>query len=343
MEAKIWLTGFVPFGNHTFNPSQEIAEALIGTTHSVEIEPAEPFGLQSTSVQLHFEGSILSVDEAGSSDSLSHFDGIDAVIHLGLKETADRIHLEMCAVNECDFRIADNSGRQLRESPVEPTGLSLLHSTAHRPSFEIAYGDTSAVVISEDAGRFVCNETYFRTLYSIESQGLNLPAMFIHIPAFDNIDAERQIEIILEVAARLAQKPTMSVVGGVVVNAEGKMLACKRAASEAMGGWWEFPGGKIEAGETAEIALEREMKEELGLDVKVGPCLGHHDHDYGSMIVKLAFHLCKAPGQEPKLSVHDESRWITESEIKTIEWLPPDVAFVEELAERGFAALVDQS
>ena len=348
MDLTVRLTGFQPFGDHAVNPSQVLVGSLLGTTHELNLDALGPFGVESTVARVRFIGEILTVDEAGSRVSTTAIDGVDAVMHVGLKETATELHLEMCAINENTFRIPDNSGRQLRESFIEESGLALLHCTGHRPSFEILAGRESALVISEDCGRFVCNETYYRTLHAIDAGGVQvrgraLPALFLHIPPFESVPESRQRELLLEIAARLALKPTIAVVGGVVVREDGRMLACRRAPEEAMGGWWEFPGGKIDPDETEPQALTREMREELGLEVEVGTLLGRHSHDYGAMRVNLAFYACTADGQTPTLRVHDASCWVSEAEVGSLEWLPPDVDFVNRLAAEGFDALRDQS
>ena len=74
-----------------------------------------------------------------------------------------------------------------------------------------AFSENDAVIISEDCGRFVCNETYYRTLQSIkeralQSRGRALPAIFVHIPSFDHVSAEVQLEILCELCARIVQK-----------------------------------------------------------------------------------------------------------------------------------------
>ncbi|MDP6899230.1 MAG: NUDIX domain-containing protein [Candidatus Thalassarchaeaceae archaeon] len=348
MDARVWLTGFQPFGTHSENISKILADQLISSTHSVSVDTTPPFGLEQNNINLIFEGEILSVDESGSrqtSESLRETLP-DAVIHLGLKETATQVHLEMCAINESNFRIADNSGRQLSNQLIDQSGLALLHTTVHRPSLEIFSNQFTDVIISEDCGRFVCNETYYRTLHEIESKDLQhrqraLPAIFIHLPPIEFVPLSRQMEIVLDIAARIVQKPTIQVVGGAVISPDGKMLACRRSPDEVMAGWWEFPGGKVDVGETEIEALQREMMEELNLNVNVGNCIGRHDHDFGPIIVNLAFYTCVADHQEITLHVHDEFKWFTEAEAPTIKWLPPDVDFILHLAELGFMTLRD--
>ena len=350
MDARVWLTGFQPFGSHSDNVSKTLANQLISTTQSVSVETTPPFGLEDNKMNLNIEGTILSVDELGSRQTSESICEIlpDAVIHLGLKETATQVHLEMCAVNECNFRIADNSGRQLSNQLIEQSGLAMLHTTVHRPSLEILSDQLTDVVISEDCGRFVCNETYYRTLHEIESRDVRhrqrpLPVIFIHLPPIEFVSLSRQMEIVLDIAARIVQKPTIQVVGGAVISPDGKMLACRRSPGEVMAGWWELPGGKVDVGETEIEALQREMIEELNLNVNVGHCIGRHHHDFGPMIVNLAFYACVADHQELTLHVHDEFKWLTEAEAPTIKWLPPDVDFILGLAELGFMTLRDEN
>ncbi len=346
MEATVWLTGFQVFGNHETNVSKDIAEQLIGQTFEVYLESKPPFGLESESINIKFEGEILTVDERGSRLTAERLESVlpDAVIHLGLKENASQVLLELCAFNQCEFRIEDNSGRRLQNTRVVKNALPLLHTTTHAPSLRLFVDEHDDIEISEDCGLFVCNETYFRTLHKIESDILTirnrpLPALFMHLPSEEKVQRERLQSIVLDVAARIVQKPVIQVVGGAIVSDAGKILACRRSSDQEMGGFWEFPGGKIEGGESEDSALIREMQEELGISVEVIRCIGRFSHDYGSMILNLAFYSCIADGQNPVLSVHDELKWLSEDEVHTVQWLPPDVGFVEKLATGGFNKL----
>ena len=208
MKAQIWLTGFEPFGHHTENPSQQLVERLLNTTliHHFDENPVHV--LESTSVEMTFSGMILSVDEEGSRQSIEHLTDIDAVVHVGLHENSEKIRFEMSAANENHFRIADNSGRQISATSIVESGNPQLHTTANRDTVESAFSRNDAVIISEDCGRFVCNETYYRTLNSIHEQGLQsrgrtLPAIFIHIPSFNHVSAEVQLDILCELCAHI--------------------------------------------------------------------------------------------------------------------------------------------
>ena len=344
MKARIWLTGFEPFGHHTENPSKILVERILDSTQFRQLQEVLPYGLESETIELAFSGEILSVDEEGSRFSTEHFEDFDAVIHVGLNEKAEKVRLEMCAINESDFRIPDNSGRQLAETFVDESGLALLHSTAHRPSIEHAFTDNDAVEISEDCGRFVCNETYYRTLHSIENRGLQsrgraLPAIFVHIPPFEFVSEEKQLDILYELSARIVQKPIVQVVGGVLINPDHQILACRRAPDQVMAGYWEFPGGKVDAGETNFQALKRELNEELGLHVDSASHVDTIVHDYGSMIVNIAFFSCQIAPSEMTPIVHDEFLWVSEDEAASLNWLPADVEFVNRLIDTGFSSI----
>jgi len=136
---------------------------------------------------------------------------VDAVVHVGLHENSEKVRFEMCAANVCDFRIPDNSGRQISGDFIDESGDVLLHTTVNRSSISNVFSEYETIIISEDCGRFVCNETYYRTLYSIKERGLQsrgraLPAIFVHIPSFDYVSAEVQLEILCELCAHIVQK-----------------------------------------------------------------------------------------------------------------------------------------
>ncbi len=344
MQARIWLTGFEPFGQHEQNPSKILVEQLLGTTQIEQLDAIPPYGFETNSVELTYLGKILTVDEAGSRTSLSHLENIDAVVHVGLNEKAEKVRLEMCAINELNFRIPDNSGREISEDFVDESGLPLLHTTAHRPSITSWFSGNHAVEISEDCGQFVCNETYYRTLNSIErngwqSRGRALPAIFVHIPPFEFVPESQQLGILGKLCAQIVQKPIVEVVGAVIINSNHQILACKRASDQVMAGYWEFPGGKVDAGETQLDALIRELDEELGINIELPTPIDTIEHDYGSMIVRITFYSGTFPNQELTPSVHDECRWVSASEAKLLNWLPADIGFVEQITELGFENL----
>lgn len=122
----------------------------------------------------------------------------------------------------------------------------------------------------------------------------------------------------------------VSVVGGAIVR-DGRVLASRRTEPPALAGLWEFPGGKVEAGETDEVALARELEEELGLAVVVGERIGP-DLLIGETAV-LRVYLCEAPVGEPVLVDHDEHRWLSAGELDDVAWIPADAPVVAALRE----------
>ena len=344
METRIWLTGFEPFGAHDENPSQILVEKLLNTKRVHQLQSTAPYGLESESVELDFSGRILTVDEAGSRSSLPEIREYDAVIHVGLNENAEKIRLEMCAVNESNFRIPDNQGRMIQEIFVEDSGLALLHTTTHRPSIEASFKDNDLIDFSEDCGRFVCNETYYRTLHEIETKGLqrrgrSIPAIFVHIPAFSFVSLKQQLEVLIELSARISQKPVVQVVGGVLFNQNHEILACRRATDQVLGGHWEFPGGKVDSDESPPEALQRELLEELGIQANVGQLIDKVVHDYSSMIVSIDFYKCTSDAIVYSQNVHDDFQWVDEESAMGLDWLPADVDFVQQLIETGFSSI----
>ena len=115
-----------------------------------------------------------------------------------------------------------------------------------------------------------------------------------------------------------------------------KFLATQRGYGDQKGGW-EFPGGKMEPGETPQQALARELKEELAVDVTVGEFLCTVEHDYPTFHLTMHCYFCTlATGCAPKLLEHEAARWLTRTELHSVNWLPADVKVVDSL-ERHLA------
>lgn len=116
----------------------------------------------------------------------------------------------------------------------------------------------------------------------------------------------------------------IKVSAGIVID-DNKVLLTRRAPREKHGGGWEFPGGKIELGETPQECLARELKEELNIEVSVGEHCKTVFHDYGDIIVELIAFYCEVSNGHPIMSVHDRYVWICTQDLLQYDLLPADI------------------
>lgn len=122
------------------------------------------------------------------------------------------------------------------------------------------------------------------------------------------------------------------VTAGIIID-NNKILIAQRGANEKLAGKWEFPGGKIEVGETPQQCLKREIMEELEVDIEVGDYLGESIYTYPNGEIKLIAYFATVVDGDIKLSVHDKIEWITISEIDKYDFAPADITFIEKLKE----------
>jgi 8-oxo-dGTP diphosphatase len=126
------------------------------------------------------------------------------------------------------------------------------------------------------------------------------------------------------------------VVAGLIVDADGRLLACLRPADKHLGGKWEFPGGKVEASEDHAAALVRELEEELGIQVVVGYPLTPVPWDYGTLRIRLHPFLCRIASGIPQPREHAEIRWVARHELEQLDWAAADLPILAEwLAATG--------
>ena len=124
----------------------------------------------------------------------------------------------------------------------------------------------------------------------------------------------------------------LHVVAAVIV-ADGRVLACRRAPHKADAGRWEFPGGKLEPGESLEQAIVREIREELGAEIVVTGELTMDDTLTGGRVVRLTCLRAELTGALPTASTdHDELRWVVPAELPDLNWADPDWPAVRMLA-----------
>jgi 8-oxo-dGTP diphosphatase len=127
---------------------------------------------------------------------------------------------------------------------------------------------------------------------------------------------------------RSSVKKQINVVGAVIVR-EGLILCAQRGPTGALPGMWEFPGGKIEAGETPHDALAREITEELECEVAVGELITTTTHEYDFGVVVLTTFYCELLSGTPVLTEHAEVVWLSPAELNSLEWAPADIRAVE--------------
>lgn len=108
-----------------------------------------------------------------------------------------------------------------------------------------------------------------------------------------------------------------------VIRSEGRVFATQRGYGDFKD-WWEFPGGKIEPGETAEEALAREIREELSAEITVERLLKTVDWDYPAFHLTLHCFLCSLSSEEMSLNEHEAAKWLDAESIYSVKWLPAD-------------------
>ena len=122
---------------------------------------------------------------------------------------------------------------------------------------------------------------------------------------------------------------TVRVVAGIIIE-NGKVFATQRGYGEFKDGW-EFPGGKIEPGETPEEAIVREIKEELDTEVEVIELLDTVEYDYPNFHLSMGCFICKIKSGDLVLKEHEAAKWLTKDTLGSLEWLPADMGLVGEI------------
>ena len=114
-----------------------------------------------------------------------------------------------------------------------------------------------------------------------------------------------------------------------IIRKGTKFLIARRAQDKHLGGYWEFPGGKIEEGETPQECLKREIEEELGITIKVGPFFMENEHHYRDKIIQLQAFECELISGEITLNDHDQVEWIALDEFVNFKFAPADIPLIK--------------
>ena len=127
-------------------------------------------------------------------------------------------------------------------------------------------------------------------------------------------------------------KKTLQVVGAIIVK-DGRILAVKRGENKnkAVAFKYEFPGGKIEQGETPEQALKRELLEEMNYDIQVGEEFMSVTYEYDDVFVNLHTYICEPISNTYILNEHIDDKWLLSSELFSVEWAPADLDIISAL------------
>ena len=125
---------------------------------------------------------------------------------------------------------------------------------------------------------------------------------------------------------------TIEVVAAVIFDEQGRIFATQRGYGEWKD-WWEFPGGKMESGETLQQALKREIREELDAEIEVGELLRTIDYDYPAFHLTMRCFKCKLSESHVTLLEHEAAKWLAPSELHSVQWLPADEEIINELKQ----------
>ena len=127
---------------------------------------------------------------------------------------------------------------------------------------------------------------------------------------------------------------TIEVVAAIIFDEQGRIFTTQRGYGEWKD-WWEFPGGKMEAGETPQQALHREIHEELDAEIEIGPLLRTIDYDYPDFHLTMHCFRCTLATDRLTLLEHEAAKWLAPSELHSVRWLPADEQIIDILSTYG--------
>ena len=124
---------------------------------------------------------------------------------------------------------------------------------------------------------------------------------------------------------------TIEVVAAIIVK-DGQVFATQRGYGEFQG-WWEFPGGKMEVGESPQLALKREIREELDAEIEVKELLETVEWDYPNFHLTMHCFICSLLSESVHLNEHEAATWLTHETLRSVKWLPADEILLDKIAE----------
>ncbi|MEK5482654.1 8-oxo-dGTP diphosphatase MutT [Viridibacillus sp. FSL R5-0888] len=129
-------------------------------------------------------------------------------------------------------------------------------------------------------------------------------------------------------------KKSVHVVGAIIENEEKEIFCALRSPEMSLANYWEFPGGKIEAGETPQQALEREINEEFSCKIEVGQKVEDTTYEYEKVIVRLETYMAKIILGIPTISEHADAKWVQRHNLSQLDFAPADIPAVDKLANQ---------
>jgi 8-oxo-dGTP diphosphatase len=123
----------------------------------------------------------------------------------------------------------------------------------------------------------------------------------------------------------------IDVVAAIMINHKNEILIARRKPEKSQGGLWEFPGGKIEQGETPEESLKRELKEEMNIEIEVIKYFGENVHHYEKISIRLIAYKCRLLRGDFTLSDHDKIQWVNYRGLENYQFAPADIPLVSKL------------
>jgi len=341
--VKVLLTGFQPFAQHQTNISWQVAESFPNS-----ITLSDPWANNREKQIDDFKVSVdsieLSVDISGSkivSELLRNGQKYDAIIHIGLAEKSLLPRIERVAKDILDMRIEDNSGRKIVSTVI--TGNGDLSSNIQHKYWGLE-NFSGEVIFSDDAGEYLCNETLYRTLDTIHQLQLKdqyareLPCFFLHLPLESNYSIGRCQKILKDCLAHMLYLPVIEVAAALIENDDSFLIA-KRIEEDEFANKWEFPGGKLESGETSFEAIEREIMEELAIDVRAISQVSTWHHQLTDKEICLHLIKCQYDGlidveNTASLTAHSQLMWHPKDELLDIEWIGSDRKIAQFLQQK---------